>query len=126
MPVEYEIKVEAEQEDYHGNVSAIDDATDRENEQWVTDELNRGNEAAWCSVVVIARFEGFQGIDSLGGCSYKSMKDLEKNLLPEMKENALESLKAHMKRAIEFAVKDAREYVKIARKALKALEGNKS
>src|SRR3990172_8959473 len=108
MPVEYEIKVEAEQEDYHGNVSAIDDATDRENEQWVTDELNRGNEAAWCSVVVIARFEGFQGIDSLGGCSYKSMKDLEKNLLPEMKENALESLKAHMKRAIEFAVKDAR------------------
>jgi hypothetical protein len=127
MPVEYEIKVEPEDIDYHGNCMASgDDAVDRETEEWIASELDRGNIAAWCSVVVFARFEDFEGIDSLGGCSYKSMTDLEENLIPEMKKNALASLKAHMQRAIEFSVRDAKEHVKTARKALKALEGNES
>ena len=127
MPVEYEVKIEPEDIDYHGNCMASgDEAQDRECEEWIASELDSGNIAAWCSVVVFARFEGFQGIDSLGGCSYKSMKDLEKDLIPEMKENALASLKAHMQRAINFSVKDAQEHVKAACKALKALEGNES
>jgi hypothetical protein len=120
MPVEYEIKVEAEQEDYRGDFS------DSRDVQWVTNELNRGNQAAWCWVCVTARFEGFEGVDSLGGCSYESMKDLEKNLIPEMKVNARSDLLANIRRASTEAVKDARAYAHKAKTALKALEGSES
>jgi hypothetical protein len=116
MPVEYEIKVEAEQEDYRGDFS------DSRDVQWVTNELNRGNQAAWCWVCVTARFEGFEGVDSLGGCSYRSMKALEKDLIPEMKENALESLRTEIKEVAAQSIRKARIEACKAKGALAKLD----
>ena len=119
MPVEYEIKVEAEQEDYHGNVSAIDDATDRENEQWVTDELNRGNDLAWCSVLVYAKIDGFEGWDSLGGVSCRNQADLDEVIEShDMRGEAL----ADLKRRLGNTEGECKARMLAARKALKALE----
>jgi hypothetical protein len=127
MPVEYEITIEDEELDFRGNyIASGDDAYDRKCEEWIASELDRGNQAAWCWVCVTARFEGFKGSDSLGGCSYKSMKDLEKNLIPEMKVNARADLLANIRRASTEAVKDARAYARKAKAALKALEGSGS
>lgn len=39
---------------------------------WVRDQLAAGNEWAWCTVRVVARWHGITGDDSLGCCSYES------------------------------------------------------
>jgi hypothetical protein len=122
-PVEYEVRVEPEDLPYKGNCMASgDEDYDREVEQWITDELNKGNEYAWCGVMVIARFEGFEGVDSLGGCSYKSMADLEEDLIPEMKENALANLRQEIQQIADHVVENAEEKAKQARAVLAKLE----
>lgn len=122
MPIEYEIRIEPEEMDYHGNCSAIDPDTDRENEQWITDQLSSGNGLAWCWVEIKATFEGYEGSDSLGGCSYKSRADLEEGLIPEMKENALANLRAKLKRIQVEGPKDARKAARVAKVTLAKLD----
>lgn len=108
--VDFEIKIEAECIPIEGNVLVSgDDEQDREAEQWVRDQLASGNDLSWCSVTVIARPKSFrervqlgencsidppdvQGWDHLGACSYETQKDLEADLLPGMKERALDCL----------------------------------
>ncbi len=88
--------LEPEDIPFEGNVMASgNEAWDREQEQWVRDQLNSGNEAAWCQVRVIATFvlnptgeELSESFDSLGGCSYNSERELWLDLGPDMRENA--------------------------------------
>lgn len=49
-----------------------DDEVDSYAEEWVRDQLEWGNEWAWCQVCVTAELEGFKGTAWLGGCSYES------------------------------------------------------
>ena len=65
---------EAQPEDYsyHGNCSAIDPVTDRAQEQWISDQLDGGNEWAWCSVKTTIVWQGHEHSIYLGGCSYLS------------------------------------------------------
>ena len=70
--VEFVMEVDPDPEPYVGNCSAIDPATDAEQERWIADQIASGNEWAWCRVTVWARFENLQGSDSLCGCSYES------------------------------------------------------
>lgn len=60
---------------YEGNASAIDAETDKQNEQWIRDQLASGNEWAWCTAHVVATFKGIVGEDYLGCCSYLSEQD---------------------------------------------------
>ena len=66
--------VEAMPEDVpiEGNACAIDDDTDAATEQWIREQLDSGNIFAWATIVVRARWLGFQGMDVLGCCSYES------------------------------------------------------
>lgn len=96
VEVRYSVKIEQEEMDYRGNCSAVDEETDRTTEEWIRSELARGNVAAWCWVRVVAEVagaprevDGFEGSDSLGGCSYRSMEELEAQLLPEMRAGAV-------------------------------------
>ncbi len=66
---------EPEDLDIEGNCSAIDPQTDREQEKWIHDQLDAGNEWAWCHAVVTVTYDGFEGSDGLGGCSYLSEAD---------------------------------------------------
>lgn len=62
-----------------GNALASgDDVEDAKAEQWIYDELDAGNEWAWCCVKVTARWNGLEGTDFLGCCSYKSREDFER------------------------------------------------
>ena len=70
--VEFRVECEPEHESIRGNCSAIDEATDRETERWVHDQLRSGNEWAWCCVWVVATWNGFEGDAYLGCCSYES------------------------------------------------------
>jgi len=62
-----------------GNALASgDDAEDRRAEQWIRDQLARGNEWAWCVAIVTVEFAGVIERDTLGACSYESEADFKR------------------------------------------------
>ena len=63
-----------------GNAMASgDDEIDREQEKWIHDQLDAGNEWAWCNVVVRVTYDGFHADDGLGSCSYLSEADFKRD-----------------------------------------------
>lgn len=94
--VKIEVKVEPECDiGLEGNVMCSgDDAADKAAEQSLRERLDRGDDLAWCCVIVEATWQGYKGFDSLGGCTLNdSGPDLE-SLVTEhgMRESALEAL----------------------------------
>lgn len=65
---------------------------DPEDVAWVVDQLERGNEWAWCDATVTTEYDGVTGRDTLGACSYKSEVDFRKNCMPDMASAALDDL----------------------------------
>ena len=80
--IEYTIECLPEDIPVRGNAidSGIDDF-DTEVENDIIQQLEDGNEWAWCTVKVTAKFPGLdiEGVDYLGGCSYDSEEDFKKN-----------------------------------------------
>ncbi len=83
------------------DVRPQDSFSEQDDINWVLEQIRQGNEAGWCFVVVTATLElggrKFVGRDNLGGVSYETEKQLWKDLLPEMKANALLDLLAQMR-----------------------------
>jgi hypothetical protein len=97
-----EITLECLPEDcqLEGNVSCIDDATDAANIAWVREQLESGNEWAWCTARVTVRWRGFEGSDVLGCCSYASEADFIKcGYYADMVDEALRMLNESVARA---------------------------
>lgn len=92
--VEFSLEIHPEDIPIEGNCSAIDDETDASTERWIREQLERGNEWAWCTVVVKAQWNGFEASDALGACSYSSEKDFVQpgGYFDDMKANALAQL----------------------------------
>jgi hypothetical protein len=97
--VTFSLRCEPEDVSVEGNCSAIDPKIDRETEQWIYDELESGNEWAWCHVVVTAEWEGFTGTDGLGCCSYESEEGFrEGGYFEDMRLAALDDLNTRLAR----------------------------
>ena len=76
--IEWEIECLPEDTSIEGNVMASgDDEADRKAEQLVIDQLDSGNEWAWCTVRVSGRYMGLEAYDFLGCCSYLSIDDFK-------------------------------------------------
>lgn len=77
-----------------GNASAIDPETDADNEKWIRDELDSGNEWAWCTVKVTLKWKAWEGTDYLGACSYRSMHEFKSQdgYFPDMVSRAFDEL----------------------------------
>ena len=78
-----------------GNVLVSGDAEeDRKAEEWAFKQLQGGNAWAWCTIRVVACWEGFEGDDYLGCCSYKSKVDFMQpgDYYDDMKKEALKEL----------------------------------
>ena len=95
--VTYTLSVEPEYIPLEGNVLASgDDAEDTAAENAVRNELEAGNEWAWCVVTVTASHPGlpFVGRDTLGACSYASEDDFTQpgGYYDDMKAEALRDL----------------------------------
>ena len=69
------ISCEPERFPFVRNCSAITHDTDRRNEDWVRDQLDAGNEWAWCIVSVRVHWETFEHTEYLGACSYRGKTD---------------------------------------------------
>lgn len=82
--VTYELTYTQDDSPVRGNAMVSGDADqDREVENQIIADLNRGNEYAWAQVKVSARCGRFYGAAYLGACSYNSEKDLIADLLTE-------------------------------------------
>lgn len=71
----FKIECIPEETQIRGNCSAIDEEADKATEKWINDQLESGNQWAWCCVKVTCYYKGIDcitGTDFLGGCSYKS------------------------------------------------------
>jgi hypothetical protein len=55
-----------------------DDFDDAKTRAWIADQLEAGNEWAWCYVTVRVSYIGHHIEEHLGGCSYQSKRDFEK------------------------------------------------
>ena len=99
--VEFSVECLPEDMSVRGNaIASGDDDHDRMVEDKIIEELE-WNEWAWCTVRVVARWEGFEGNDYLGGCSYKSEEDFctPDGYYPDMKARALEALNEEVARS---------------------------
>lgn len=92
--VTFEVECLEEHVPYKGNCSAIDNETDKKTEKWIQRQLYHGNQWAWCTVRVVARWNDYEGDDFLGCCSYRSKAAfcLPGGYFDDMKFAALENL----------------------------------
>jgi len=93
LEIEYEDDL-----DYRGNFTNDNGKRDTKIERWITRELIRGNEWAWCRVTVRASYDGAHGYDHLGGCSYESRAAfvVPDGYYPDMVTQALTCLRAEL------------------------------
>ncbi len=101
--VEFTLECLPEDQTIKGNCSAIDDETDAATEDWIESQLESGNEWAWCCAKVTAKWNGFEGTDYLGGCSYKSEADFRSpgGYFDDMKTQSLEDLNKQVSEAAQ-------------------------
>lgn len=91
--VKFQITVEEEDIPVRGNACATDDpVADKEIEDYIFEELSRGNIAAWCCIMVRATWNGFTGRACLGGNSYQSEEEAIADCGEALKDEALDDL----------------------------------
>lgn len=100
--VTFTLEIEPEEIPFEGNaIASGDDSVDEETNQWIRDQLNAGNDWAWCCVKVTAEWNGYTGVDYLGGCSYRSEKDfMSDGYYADMKSEALDRLYEEIQRHV--------------------------
>lgn len=80
-----------------GNCSAIDPETDAETARWIWEQLDSGNDWAWCQACVTAEYDGLTGRAYLGCCSYESEASFrECGYFDDLKKEALADLQAQL------------------------------
>lgn len=101
--VVFTVEAQPEHTQIKGNCSAIDPETDVETEKWIVDQLNEGNEWAWCCVKVSALWRGLEGTAYLGCCSYASKADFMQpdGYYDDLKADALADLQQQIDSVIE-------------------------
>jgi len=94
--VEFCIDVEPETSSFEDSFGA-----DPEVCESIRESLDRGNEWAWCTVGVVAKWGGFTGTAYLGECSYLNEGDFIENsgYFKGMKKAAVADLKEQIKAA---------------------------
>lgn len=115
--VEISIEIEAETIPVRGNFDSGDADADRELENEILGLLDCGYTEAWCCIVVKARWKGFEGIDSLGGCSHLIRDDL-----PSLDKQVEQTIECHQMR--ENALADLNREIAEAHAKLTSLEAS--
>lgn len=109
--VEYTITCEPADLEIEGNAMASgDDEVDKAAEDAIREQLESGNEWAWCYVKVTAHWKNWTGVDGLGGCSYKNEADFKRDgYYEDMKAQALDNLRANVQHHADEAEELERE-----------------
>jgi hypothetical protein len=101
--VEYRIEIERESIPIRGNcIASGDSAYDRQVEDEIIARRKAGSIWAWASVTVIASYQGYEGYNHLGCCSYANQNDFKKcDYYQQMQGEALADLLQKLKPASE-------------------------
>ena len=97
--VEFRLECESEHIPLRGNCMASGDKDiDEQCARDIEEQLDAGNEWAWCSVCVRGTFKGLEARDYLGGCSYASEEDFKApgGYWDDMKGSVLADLQAQL------------------------------
>lgn len=97
--VNFSMEVEPDEIPVRGNaIVSGDDNYDKEVEDELIERLNAGDVWAWALVTVTAEWNGVEGYDTLGGCSYKCEDDFKGDLYYEdLKQRAYDELITNLK-----------------------------
>jgi len=119
-PLEVEFVFDFRQEDIpiEGNaIASGNEKVDKEYEEQIRRDLEGGNDWAWCTVIMEARWAGFTGRDTLGGCSYKDAQDFRQKdgYFEDMLHACVRDLIRQIKDAGWELKVDKRDIVKAAR-----------
>jgi hypothetical protein len=89
-----EFTAEGEHIPVRGNaLDSGDDAEDKKAEDYIIEQLNKGNLSNWFSAKISATYDNFHGVDYLGCCSYASFEEFQKDAYyTSMVEQAIEDL----------------------------------
>lgn len=100
--VAFSFSVEPDDIPVKGNALASgDDAADKEAEDAILDRLDRGDELAWCIIVVEAKWQGYRGIASLGGNTLADSAEVESTIKEhDMYTEALDNLNTALEREL--------------------------
>jgi hypothetical protein len=93
--VEFGLMADMDEVPVRGNAIATgDDAADREYENEIITRLKWGDAWAWAQVTVIAKWNGFAGRATLGGCSHRDEKEFRRpgGYFDDLKTEALADL----------------------------------
>lgn len=113
--VTFTVSVEQDELEVRGNAMASDDPeADRELENEILSALDAGNIEAWCCITVTATWEGIEGTDHLGGCSFLASDDIPQTVAQQVED----CIQAHGMR--ETALSDLNQEVE--RQALQCLD----
>lgn len=111
-PITITTTAEQDNTPVRGNyICSDDEAFDRKAEDDVIEQLNGGNELAWCAVSVEAQIGQFKQAEHLGGCSYEHVEkaaDLG-GYYTQMEAEAIAGLKRNITEAKEAAIKAEQE-----------------
>jgi hypothetical protein len=101
--VEFSISIKPENE-----ISPSDDLEDEESIKWIEDQIESGNDWAWCRVKVTARLKEYdiEEYTYLGACSYKNEAAFKKGGYYEgMEDEAFLNLNEKVSRILTIAKK---------------------
>lgn len=78
--IDWQVICHSEETPVEGNALASgDDAEDTKAEQYIRDQLESGNDWAWCTVEIQGDYLGLSASQHLGCCSYKNRLDFEES-----------------------------------------------
>lgn len=91
---EFKISIENEYSSIEGAFASGDDEFDKKMVKDIEEQLDNGNQWAWCWVNVKCLYKGLTGVDSLGACSYKDEADFKEpgGYYDDMKQAAYDDL----------------------------------
>ena len=92
--IDWEIEALPEDMSVRGNaVVSGNDEQDKEIEGDIIEDLENGNEWAWCIAKVTGKYNGIEAVEYLGGCSYNSAEDFETGgYLEDMKDEVMKQI----------------------------------
>src|SRR5512147_2555632 len=107
--VTYTLELEPEQDAPEGHFSYDTEEENRAAVAAIRAGIASGNEWAWCWIRVVATWNGIEGTDSLGGCSFADRADFEASgYWSDMKHEALKHLESEIERHAEQAAEAKR------------------
>lgn len=103
--VEFTVSIEPEESGPDGHFCSDEPELDKEMVDEIEGRLRRGDQLAWCTLVVVAKWNDFTVTNTLGACSFADQKDMDSEVESHgMKDEALGQLQTQLQNVFNMLV----------------------